>query len=53
MSGITFGTECITTRLCEVERKLELILDKLDKMNGVKAFGSDILANVIGNVIVR
>jgi hypothetical protein len=40
-------------RLCEVERKLDMIIDKLDQMNGVRAFGSDILANVIGNVIVR
>lgn len=40
-------------RLCEVERKLAMIIDKLDQMNGVRAFGSDILANVIGNVIVR
>jgi hypothetical protein len=30
-----------------------MIIDKLDQMNGVRAFGSDILANVIGNVIVR
>lgn len=40
-------------RLCEVERKIDMIIDKLDQMNGVRAFGSDILANVIGNVIVR
>ena len=50
---ITFDTECMMTRLCEVERKLDLIIDRLDRMNGVRAFGSDILANVIGNVIVR
>ena len=40
-------------RLCEIERKLDFIIDRLDQMNGVRAFGSDILANVIGNVIVR
>ena len=41
------------TRLCEIERKLDLILDKLESMNGARAFGSDILANVIGTVLVR
>ena len=41
------------TRLCDMERKLDLILQKLDLMNGAKQFGSDILANVIGNVITR
>ena len=40
-------------RLCEFERKLDLILEKIEGLNGVRAFGSDILANVIGNVIVR
>lgn len=50
---ITFDIECMMTRLCDVERKLDLIIDRLDRMNGVRAFGSDILANVIGNVIVR
>ena len=49
----TFDTRCMIIRLCEVEEKLDLILEKLDSMNGVKAFGTDILANVIGNVITR
>ena len=53
MCGIIFDTRCTTTRLCEIEDKLDRILEKLDSMNGVRAFGTDILANVIGNVITR
>ena len=53
MCEITFDIECMMTRLCDVERKLDLILAKLDSLNGIKSFGNDILANVIGNVITR
>lgn len=41
------------TRLCDIEQKLDRIIDTLERMNGARAFGSDILANVIGNVITR
>ena len=43
----------MTIPQCDIEAKLDMILEKLDSMNGVRAFGTDILANVIGNVITR
>ena len=43
----------MTIPQCDIEAKLDRILEKLDSMNGAKAFGTDILANVIGNVITR
>lgn len=53
MCEITFDIRCMIIRLCEIEDKLDRILEKLDSMNGARAFGTDVLANVIGNVITR
>nr|DAY73326.1 MAG TPA: protein of unknown function (DUF4083) [Caudoviricetes sp.] len=34
-----------------IEDKLDLILDKLNSMNGIKGFGVNVLANIVGNRI--
>lgn len=42
------------THQCDLERiekKLDLILDKLNSMNGIKDFGVNVLANIVGNRI--
>lgn len=42
------------THQCDLERiekKLDLILDKLNNMNGIKDFGVSVLANIVGNRI--
>lgn len=47
----TSKERCITTRLCDIEEKLDKIIKMLENMNGIKAFGNDIFANVIGNIL--
>lgn len=44
---------CMTIHLCEIEQKIDLILDSVRKLSGVNAFGTDVLADVIGNILVR
>ena len=49
----TFDTRCTQTRLCDVEEKLDRLVEMVERLNGIRAFGSDIAANVIGNLLVR
>lgn len=46
--------KCIQIRQCDLDRieaKLDLILERLNGMNGIKDFGIGLLANIIGNRI--
>ena len=46
--------KCTQIRQCDLQRiedKLDLILEKLNGMNGIKDFGVNILANIVGNRI--
>lgn len=46
--------KCTQTRQCDLQRienKLDLILDRLNNMNGIKDFGISVLANIFGNRI--
>lgn len=45
--------EQIMARLCEIEKKLDILLDAVNKLSGMRAFSTDILANIIGNVVTR
>lgn len=37
--------------LNEIERKLDLILEKLSDANGIRGFGTNLLANLVGDYI--
>lgn len=39
-------------RPCSLERKIDRILDIVERMGGASGFGTDLLANVLGNLIV-
>lgn len=50
----TSKERCTQIHQCDLQRiedKLDLILDKLNGMNGIKDFGISVLANVFGNRI--
>lgn len=55
MSGNISKTKCIQTARCndEINEKLDRIISMLERMNGIRGFGSDIFANVLGNIITR
>lgn len=36
---------------CEINKKLDLIIEMLKDANGAKSFGMNLLANVIGNMV--
>lgn len=38
-----------TQQLCDIERKLDMVLNKLNDMDGISGFGQNLLANAIGN----
>lgn len=39
------------TLLCEINDKLDYIIKKLNDMDGIKGFGVNLAANVIGNLL--
>lgn len=39
----------LTQQLCEIDRKLDMVLKKLNDMDGIRGFGQNLLANAIGN----
>lgn len=52
--GNTLKAKCMPIHQCDLERiekKLDLILDKLNSMNGIKDFRVNVLANIVGNRI--
>lgn len=58
MKGIrhksTFGERCTKHRRCDdIEEKLDRIISMLEKMTGLRGFGNDLLANLVGNIITR
>lgn len=39
------------TQLCEINNKLDYIIKKIDDMDGIKGFGVNLAANVLGNFL--
>ena len=36
-----------------IEGKIDLILEAISKFSGIQGFGTDILANILGNILVH
>ena len=51
--GYTLSTGCTTTPLCEIERKIDTLIQMVGKLDGLRGFGSNVLANVVGDLIIR
>lgn len=50
----TSSQRCMPTRQCDLERiedKLDYLIRKVDDMDGIKGFGVNLAANVLGNFI--
>lgn len=52
----TSSQKCMTIRQCDADliiSKLDLIINKLESHGGIREFGTNIAANIIGNIIKR
>lgn len=51
----TSSQKCMQILQCDdfkrIEDKLDLIINRLNNMNGIKDFGISVLANIVGNRI--
>lgn len=47
----TLSQRCMQTQLCEINDKLDYIIKKINDMDGIKGFGVNLAANVIGNLL--
>lgn len=53
------STRCMTTAPCDdiarrldgIEEKLDLLIQKIGDLDGIKGFGVNLLANVLGNML--
>ena len=52
MYGGISSTRCTTTQLCDLDKKLDKIISMIEKLDGLKGFGSNVLANVVGDIIM-
>lgn len=46
------STKCTTIQLCDLDKKLDKIISMIEKLDGLKGFGSNVLANVVGDIIM-
>ena len=53
VSGDTLSTGCTITRLCELKRKIDMLIRMVGKLDGLRGFGSNVLANVVGDLMIR
>lgn len=52
MYGGISSTRCTTIQLCDLDKKLDKIISMIEKLDGLKGFGSNVLANVVGDIIM-
>lgn len=56
MQGFMYGDissiRCMTIQLCNLDKKLDKITSMIEKLDGLKGFGSNVLANVVGDIIM-
>ena len=56
MQGFMYGDissiRCTTIQLCNLDKKLNKIISMIEKPDGLKGFGSNVLANVVGDIIM-
>ena len=52
MYGGISSIRCTTIQLCDLDKKLDKIISMIEKLDGLKGFGSNVLANVVGDIIM-
>lgn len=52
MSENISRARCTTIRLCDLDAKPDGIIESDNRMDGLRGFGSNVLANVVGDMIV-
>lgn len=57
MVGFVYGnisnTGYMKARLCSIEEKIDKLILMVERLDGLRGFGSNILANIIGDVITQ
>lgn len=59
MPGSISSTRCMTTARCDdiaqrldsIEEKLDSLIQRVGDLDGIKGFGVNLLANVVGNML--
>lgn len=59
MPGSISSTRCMTTAPCDdiaqrlysIEEKLDSLIQRVGDLDGIKGFGVNLLANVVGNML--
>lgn len=42
----------MTTHLCEIEGKIDKLILMVERLDGLRGFGSNVLANIVGDIII-
>ena len=49
----TLSAGYTTTQLRNIEEKIDRLIQLVEKLDGIRGFGSNVLANIIGDVITQ
>ena len=49
----TLSTGCTTAQLRSIEEKIDRLIQLVEKLDGLRGFGSNVLANILGDVITQ
>lgn len=50
LSEITFAEKCMIER---IEAKLDYLIERVNGLSGIRGFGDNLIANIIGNILIR
>lgn len=46
----TFVEKCMIER---IEEKLDYLIESVNRLSGLRGFGDNLLANIVGNILIR
>ena len=46
----TFVEKCMIER---IEEKLDYLIERVNGLSGIRGFGDNLIANIIGNILIR
>ena len=50
LSVITFVVKCTIER---IEEKLDFLIESVSRLSGLRGFGDNLIANIVGNILIR
>lgn len=49
----TSSTACTTTRLSDIEAKVDRLIQMVGQLDGIRSFGSNVAANIVADMLMR